>query len=180
MRRNTEQRRKPLERTLTGFTLVEVIFYIVLFTMLFGVIIHTLLTISGTYNRIAITANTNETATLAVERIAREIRDADHVITADSSLGTTPGTLALAMTTDGSETHTIYQDGERLYLDHNGARQGPLTPEHTEISNLIFYHITTADGRSAVRFSLTTTASSSDETKTTNFYNTAALRGSYQ
>jgi len=168
------------DRDVSGFTLIEVIFYILLFTVLFGIIMQTLFTISGTHNDIAVTANTNETATLAVERIAREIRDAHHVITAGSTLGSAPGTLKLAMTSDASETHTIYQQDEQIHLDKNGSSQGPLTPSHTDISNLTFYHITTSDGPSAVRFSLTTTASSSNETKTVTFYNTAALRGSYQ
>lgn len=163
-----------------GFTLVEVLFYIVLFTILFFTIMQTLLTISGTHNDIAVTANTNEAATLGVERITREIREADHVITSESTLGSSPGELTLAMTSDGSETRTIYQQNSRLQLDSNGVHQGPLTPKHTEISETVFYHITTADEPSAIRFSFTTLATSTDKTKETTFYSTAALRGSYK
>lgn len=164
----------------SGFTLIETIFYIVLFTVLFAVIVQTLLTISGTHQEISAIKQINNGATVALERVTREIRDADHVLTGQSDLGTATGTIALAMDGSADTTRTVrLTDNGTLELLTNGTLEGPLTASAARVSEFRLHHLQNSTTSEAVRVTLGMRASTSDETRTATFRTTAILRDSY-
>lgn len=175
-----QQTANSQQPTAAGFTLIEMIFYVVLFTLLFGVIVQALLTISGTHREIAAIKNINNSASLAMERMVRDIRDADHVITSESSLATSSGVLTLALTSNNSETRTFEYNNNQVQLSKNGISQGSLTGSQVTVNDLIFHHITSGTSTAAVRITLDVEVQEQDVTKQRTFYDTAILRNAYK
>ncbi len=168
-----------LRRRQPGFTLLETLFYIALFTLLFAIIIQTLLTIGGTHQRIAALKHINDAGLTGMERLVREVRDADHIVLDQSDLGVTDGRLTLAYKADDTDTRSFYLAEERLYLDRNGVKEGPLTSRDARVTALTFHRVN-ATSSEAVRIELAIEATSTDRVLAETFYNTAILRGSYR
>jgi len=161
-----------------GFTLIEILFYIVLFTVLFAVISQTLLTISGTHDEISAIKNINNSASLALERMTRDIRDAHHVIVSESQLATSSGSLTLALTSDELETTTFRHTADGIELLKNDTVIGSLVGPSVTINELSFFHITSTTSE-AVRITMNTHATTSNSIKQHTFHTTAILRESY-
>ncbi|MEX0930596.1 MAG: hypothetical protein WDZ79_02865 [Candidatus Paceibacterota bacterium] len=164
-----------------GFTLVEAIFYILLLVVLFSLIIQTLLTITGTFQKVERTATINKSAIFGIERIVRETRNADEVLAGSSVFADDSGVLALSGTdgSGGTVTKTFALDDGAVRLAIDGADQGRLTPSDVDVSKLRFYHILNSATSEAIRMEVTVTPTSGTTTDTTTFYNTAVVRGSY-
>ena len=165
------------ERMATGFTLIEVLFYTGLFALLFAVITQTLLAIGGGTSEIRTISNINKSGTNAMERITRDVREAQFVDEQSSSFGTSSGTLTVSLNSDGSETRSFYESNNRLVVDVNGTREGILTSQNIDVSRFGVHYIEN-DPTEAVRVTLEVTATSTEQTRTVMFHNTIVLRQS--
>lgn len=143
-----------------GFTLVEMLVYIVLLAVLGAV-----LTLAGSHiikqsAHAQLTAQVLGSARGALEDMGREIRHARGVYTPTSVFDTNPGQLSLAtrenVPADEEETYVdFYIDDERLYRKREGEAAELITSERAKITNLVITHLNENNGGSALRIELT-------------------------
>jgi hypothetical protein len=117
----------------------------------------------------------------SMDRISREIRQANSIDIGSSYLGSNPGVLQLN-TKDSSGTSTtvkISKEGNILNLyQPSNTLVASLLDNDISITNLVFTRIDTVAGE-AVKIEMTLLDTKSKNMRTENFYNTIILRGSY-
>jgi len=164
----------------SGFTLVEVILYTVLFAALSVVLINCLLIMLRAYTETRVNDDLLESAQVSLERMTREIRIAKSVDTTTSVFGSSPGTLKIN-TTDASGTAKTEQfdvSSSALRFTDNGTVSGNITGAKVSVTSLVFRNITTTAG-TAVRIEMTLQSLRSSSNKSITVYDTVAMRGSY-
>jgi hypothetical protein len=134
-----------------------------------------------TYVYVKTLTDINNAATLSMERITRFVREAESINGTESVLGSDPGILVLNMPVGGGETEEVSfsKDAQdRLVLQQEGEGQVVITPDHLEISNLVFRTITTTHSQ-GVKIELSIANDIKGETVERNYYNSIIMRGSY-
>lgn len=162
-----------------GFTLIEIIVYIVILTVLSAVAVNTILLVQSSLAEIRITRTLSGAAAVAMERMARQARDAKSADIGASTFGVSPGVLSLTGSESPALTHRFSVDGGALKLESGGSPALTLTPPGVAVTNLSFHFIAAATTSQAVKIELTLAASTGRATTTQNFYGTAVLRNSY-
>ena len=114
-----------------------------------------------------------------MERVTREVREADSVVVLESTLGTHPGVLALSGTdADDDPREVRFQiEGGSVVIYENDVLLGELSGADVAITNLVFRNVTVT-GAEAVRVELTVQDLRGVAGKTASFYETIILRGS--
>lgn len=163
-----------------GFTLIEMIIYTAILSLIFVFVINTLLIISRSYRTIKLINDINNSASLSFERLVREIRLAESVNVPQSTLETSPGILVLNTTDKLGEPIVLkfYIDQNALKLDEGGILSGALTRDNIVVSNLIFDHIISSTSE-AVKIWMELSSDNEGVNKVESFYTTAVLRSSY-
>jgi type II secretory pathway pseudopilin PulG len=163
-----------------GFSLVETLFYIALFSFLILSIASAMLLMVRSTERLRASRALQNDAVSALARIMFEIRGASGINDTQSIFGTHPGALAL-LSTDGAGapravSFSVLNDS--LYLFENGAPSGALTGSSTVISGIIFKKILTSRSI-GVKIELTLSENGAASSNIQHFYSTALLRNSY-
>lgn len=163
-----------------GFTLVEVIIYVGLLAMVLVAVVNMFVLMGTSYNFLKLSRHMQTSATTAVDRMVRDIRNAQSINIAQSTLGTSPGVLTLNTTTaaDTPQTLQFYVSSGILRVKQDGGDIGPVTLPDVTISSLIFRQISTGVSQ-AVKIELSLSAGTGPSTRSANFYSTAVLRDSY-
>lgn len=164
-----------------GFTLIELLVYTGILILIVAVVGSTLLALSRSYGAIISEQRVDQAAQDAMDRMVREIRRASSINAAASTFNATSSVLSLNSTdTSGNaETVKLYLVGtSTIHLMLNGTDSGPLNPSGATVSALVFRSITTAES-SAVKIEMTVSSGTSTSYRSRNFYETAALRGTY-
>jgi len=171
---------KQFKKTSKGFTLVEMIIYVTFVAVISVIATNSIITMSNTFSNLRVTRDINNTATVAIERVVREIRRAYDIDQANSSFGAHPGRLTLNTTAsdDSDTTVEFYVSSGRLRVKTGGVDAGPITSKNITVDNLLYDLITTSN-TTAVKIEMQVTATNGSIQKTETFYNTVALRGSY-
>jgi type II secretory pathway pseudopilin PulG len=163
-----------------GFSLIEMLVYVGILTLLSVVIASTILAMQKSWATIKVQKNVALSAEGSLERMIREIRNAKSVNTSSSVFNTNPGILVLN-TEDLSGTAISM----KFYLSTStlNLQEASNTPEQIILNtatstSLIFRHIITPKSE-AVRVELQLKSTYRGQSDTRNFYNTAILRGSY-
>ena len=133
------------------------------------------------YSSVKMSRDLNFSASVAIERMANEIRLASDIDDAGSIFSASPGKLKLNTTDNLGSPAAIefFLSGTGVFVKEGNGASEALTSSSTEITSLIFNKITSSTVSKAVKISLTTKAKGSRMEKTEKFYNTAILRGSY-
>ncbi len=162
-----------------GFSLVEMIFYVVILSFSLVAITETLIVVTRSFGYLRAAENIEREGGLSLERIIREIRDAKSV-DASSALGSHPGKLVLNSTNASGNTETVefYVSNGQLYLTENGTVTGALTSDKTSLGSLVFRKITTPRSE-GVKVEMTLSSGSGRTLRSEHFYATAVLRDSY-
>ncbi len=162
-----------------GFSLVEMIIYITILSFMLVVIVSILVTINKAGRGIKAAREIQDSGSLSLERIVREARQAINVSSASSTLGTSPGVLALNSTDSNgvAEAVQFYLQNNAIHLKINGVDKGALTRSDASVTNLVFTLITTTHSQ-AVRTQMTIESGTSTSYHSSKFYSTAVLRGS--
>lgn len=163
-----------------GFSLVEAIVYIGLLVLVLAAIISMLLIMGRSYNYLKSSRHIQTSAVTVLDRIIRDVRNAQSISVGQSTLGTTPGILTLNTTTVSGAPQTIqfYVSGGVVRVKQDGVDVGPLTLPDVNLGSLIFRQITTGIS-SAVKIELTLETGAGPSARSANFYGTAILRDSY-
>ena len=161
-----------------GFSLVETIIYLAIFTMVSVLVINSFITVMGSFAVTRTNRSLLEAGVNGMERMSREIRQASSIDLANSNL--TNGILQLNSTETNGDPIVIKfsKEGSILNLYQGGSLSGSLLGENIALDSLIFRRIATAHGE-AVKIEMILSDTRSKINKTENFYNTIILRGSY-
>jgi type II secretory pathway pseudopilin PulG len=156
-----------------GFTLIETVVYVSLFTLISIGVLSSIGISSKIYRTARVNNLITQSGNTAMERITRSIRSASS-ISANSVLGSALGVLEL-VNPDGSIVK-IYISNGAVVMNENGALSGNLTNQNLNVPSLFFYQITTPNG-SAIKTELLITYPKTGVVK--KFQTTTILRNSY-
>jgi len=158
-----------------GFSLIELIIYLGILTMLIMVSMTAIISITKSFGRMASARVIHSSAITSYDRLSNEIRSADVINSAGSIFGSHPG--ALSLTKEGSITIFSLENG-KLKVSTDGVSEGYLTKDDVVINSLIFEHFDQG-GSEAVTVSITFSSEYGTSTRVVNFQNTFKLRGTY-
>lgn len=163
-----------------GVSLMEMLFYIAILSFALLAMMQTLIVVTRSYGTLQNAERVEQEAAISLDRLIREIRDANGIDDAGSVFSAHPGKLLLHSATASGTSKTVEfsLEGGRLKLKENGATIGFLTSSQTNISNLIFRKITTARSQ-GVKIELTMRSGTTTAMRVEDFYATAVLRDSY-
>ncbi len=141
------------------------------------VVANTLIVVVTIYREFDMRRDVQDSAITSLERMTKEIRNAQSVSTSGSAFNTNPSTLVVSAL-DGStpvvREFAIVDGVLRLYED--GVDQGPLSSTDVEITNFV---VRFSDTEHSELVKIEMTIQGSDGEYQRNFYNSTILRGSY-
>ena len=163
-----------------GFSLIETVLYVALFTLLSTLTINTFISTIKSFNDLRVSRNINDSSVQILERLTRDIKSATVVDIANSTFITSPGRLTLStMSASGTPlTVEYYVSGTQLRIKENGVDKGSLMTSRTKIDALVFRYIT-AGGIVGIKTELHVSSTQGSVTDADNFYSTSELRGMY-
>ncbi|MEK7574891.1 MAG: hypothetical protein AAB511_01540 [Patescibacteria group bacterium] len=152
------------------------IIYLGLLALILVALVNMLLGMSKAYSYLKLSRHLQTSAITVLDRMVRDIRNAESVNVAQSTLGTNPGVLTLNTTTlaGGSQIFQFHVSGGVLRVKQDNVDLGPLTLSDITVSNLVFRLMDSGISES-VKIEMTLTTAN----RTANFYATALLRDSY-
>lgn len=168
----------PQNSACRGFTLVEMIIYIAFFAVLSLLAMQATIAVMRSFYVMRLTQNINQSATVALERMSREVRNAYDIDETQSTLGSSPGRLTLK-TEDAMGTNTtieFYVSNDQVRVKEGGVDRGSFLTKNTTVTNLIFRKITTLNSQ-AVKIEMTLRDVRGSEAREAKFYDTIVLRG---
>lgn len=160
-----------------GFSLLEMLVYIAILVLMLGIIMEITISVVRSHKAIKASKNVENSAMSSLERITREIRQADSVNTLSSIFDSSPGKLVLLGTDAFGNPRTVefYLDSGSVLLKENGADLGSLSQPEAEVNSLIF-HLFSNPLSSGVRVEIEVESGTSTHYKSENFYSSATLR----
>jgi len=161
-----------------GYSLVEMVIYISLLSVITIVLVNTVLSFTSSYKELAVLRAIDESAIDVMERLTREIRNSSGVDMVTSSFNSNPGFLTLTTVSGGVlSTQRFYLDDGVVKVDIDGVYLGPLTLSSATITNLVFRKLDNTVS-SAIKIEMTISATVGEITKARDFYSTVVMRGS--
>lgn len=177
MKINLKKGSASARRWRDGFSLIEMVVYIAILVGMLVIVIQVVFSITRSSQMVHSARNIETSAVSALERIGRELRQAQSVDTVASTLNSHPGVLALDGESDAGVAYSreFYLSGGRLRLRENGVEAGVLTHASTTVTNLVFtrFYATSTEG---VRIQMTLESGTSTAYRTETFYSSILLR----
>ena len=163
-----------------GFTVIETVIYTAVLAIVAGIVVEILVGMTRASARVQLARRINHSAEISLERLTREIRNAQSVNTSNSVFNTHPGRLFLN-TLDSSGTPTTMDftlSSNTLRITEGGSSVSDLTPKRIEVTGLVFRPFNTVVSQ-GVKVELELSALQGTATRTEMFYTSAVLRRSY-
>lgn len=156
-----------------GYTLVETLFYLLLFIVLALPVLNAIITMARAFRETTVQTELGEGGSI-MERLSRETRKASNLTLLSAS------DLKLDTTDDAGVAKTVeFQlNGSNIRLLENNSLTGNLNTPNITVSSLTFTSITTPSGK-AVKIYLVITSNNDKLARTAEFYDSIGLRGSY-
>jgi len=167
MNNNLKQKNK-------GYTLIEMLFYIVLFAMLSAVVINSMVVMMKSFKEITIQSEIAE-GSMIMERISREIKQSYQI-----NSGDTPNSLRLDSKDSGGTYKLVeinFTNSNARYLENNNFIGNLNTPD-IKVVDLTFTKIYTTKGE-AIKIFLSISSNKDTMNRNYDFYDTVVLRGKY-
>lgn len=159
-----------------GFSLVEMLVYLAVTVFISTAGVLTYLSLNTVFLRHETERAVNHAAQVALERVMHEIRAANSVNTALSTLSASSSVLTL---TAGTSTIQFSVSSSSLLYTRNGTEVGALTGADVSVTNFVADHYM-GTSTELVRVSLTIRAENNAASTTRTYYTSAVLRGSYE
>lgn len=156
-----------------GYALLELLFYIALFSILSLVVINAMIIMAKSFRETSLQAEFVRSGTM-MERISREIRQSYDV----NSITASSLKLNIRDTAGVGKTVEFLLSGSNIHLLENDVLVGNLNAPNIVVTSLTFTQIITDEGK-AVKVSFSVQSSNDVSSRTQDFYNTVVLRGSY-
>ncbi|MEX2013413.1 MAG: type II secretion system protein [Parcubacteria group bacterium] len=160
-----------------GFSLIEMLVYISILVFMLAVIMDITISMVRSERVIRASRNVENSASIALERIVREMRQADSINTTSSIFGSNPGVLVLQGTDTLGDPRTVefYVSSETLLLKENGLDLGTLTEADARVTDLVFNYFSGSNSE-GVRIEMTIESGESPHYRSEHFYASAILR----
>ncbi|KND48027.1 MAG: hypothetical protein AB201_00295 [Parcubacteria bacterium C7867-006] len=160
----------------SGYTLVEMVIYVAVMSIVFLLIVNTVLSFTKSYKGIYVLRIVDGSAVDAMERMTREIRGATSVDTVNSTFGSNPGVLTLVSVSSSNSTTTkFYLDNGVLKVDINGVYSGPLSGVGVSVDSLIFTKLDSGIS-TAIKIDMIVRGTAGQTTRTKNYHTTILLK----
>lgn len=160
-----------------GFSLLEILIYIAILSLMLVVIMNIIVSMVSSGRVLKALKNVENSASISLERIIRETRQADSVNIASSVLNIDPGRLVLEGTDALGNPRVVefYLSSGMLILSENGVELGALTQAEARVSSLVFRRFSgvNSDG---IRTEISIESGTSTHYRSNNFYTSATLR----
>ncbi|MFA6386715.1 MAG: hypothetical protein WCW04_03030 [Candidatus Paceibacterota bacterium] len=159
-----------------GFSIIEIVIYIAIFTALSIVVINSFIIVLSSFSTIRSNHDLLNSGSIAMEKITREIRQADSI----DILNSTDEILQLNSTDNSSNPVVVKfaKVGNALNLYRNGTLVGNLLTSKVTLTSISFIRTSNAKSEGEkIKMVLNNTAGKIN--KTENFYDTVILRGTY-
>lgn len=157
----------------SGYAILELLFYIIFFSILSLVVINAMVTMTRSFRETAIQAELVQSGVI-MERISREIRasyDISSISASDLNLNTKDDAGA-------NKTVEFLLSGSNIQFLENSVLTGNLNTPNIVVTGLTFTQVTTVKGK-AVKILLTVKSNNDKLNRTQDFYDTVVLRGDY-
>lgn len=133
----------PVHGSKKGFTLIEYIVYLAVFSALSIATISMILGLIEVSRKASALQDIHDNARVTMETLAQEIRQAKSIYTPTSILGSNPGQLSLETKNyvSSGDPHTyvdVYIDGSSIYIKREGQEATRLTSKNVHVKNLTF------------------------------------------
>lgn len=167
-----------LKKTKSGYSLVEMIVYVTLLTLISFIVVQTILSFTSSYSAMSLSRKIEHSGLGAMERMTYSIRRAATVDALNSNFAISPGVLILThnLTTTPVSTK-FYVDGGVLKMDIGGVYYGPLTTSDVFVTNFVVNKFDSSIS-SAIKIDITIQATMGDTTKSKDYHSFVVLRGS--
>lgn len=168
---------KELKNKNTGFTLIETLVYVAIFSIFVGSLVYflNLMTTSRINNQR--TLEVNNQGNDAIRIITQSVRNADSIN--NPSVSSTSSSLEL-LTSNPTTSPTIFSEIDGvLYITEGGGSPVALTNNKVAISNLVFSNLSLpgTPGSIQVRFTMASIVSNPNYiNKLVNFYGTGTIK----
>lgn len=158
-----------------GFTLIEMLVYISILTLVSGGALTLLFSLGDQINAARAERLLSHSAQTALERMLYDIKEADYADIFLSDFDVTPGVLRVVQVASTTEFSVA---ANTLYYAKDDVNQGPLTDDRVSVDSLYFYHYDNSVTE-LVRIAMTLTVTVGETTITRTFNAATTLRGSY-
>ncbi len=161
-----------------GFSIIEIIIYLAIFTMISLLVINSLLTVMTAFSKIRNNRSILEAGMNSMERMSRDIRQSKSIDLLHSNLGA--GILQLNSTDESGNPIIIKfsKENSKLDLYQAGVLSGNLLGPYVNLDSLTFRKITTTRSE-AVKIEMSINDKRSKTNQIRKFYDTIILRGGY-
>lgn len=165
---------------LLGFSLIEVVLYVSLFTVISLVAFMGVTMSIRAFTELRLSRDVNDSGVKIMERISRDIQNSSSINVLNSSFSVDPGVLSLnVLNASGTPMTVRYEVTQnKIHLIENGVDLGSLASGLTQIDGLVFYSLQYGQVR-AVKIELHIRGTRNGVTVVESFYNTAIVRGTY-
>lgn len=161
-----------------GFSLIEMLVYVSVMTVIFLIVVQTVLLFTSSYHRLTALRTLDHSASDSMERMTRDIRNATSVDALNSVFGGTTGSLSVVANLNSVSTTTkFYLVSQALDVSINGSLIGPLTNTPVSVTALTFTSLTSAN-TTAVKVDMTLVVTDGPVTLSKKYHTTIILKGS--
>jgi hypothetical protein len=164
---------KKIKKNNSGYSLIETVFYVALFTILSVALLQVMITMTGSFLETIVNRNLVQGSSV-VENMSRELKQAYSFSFASNIL--------IVNTLDNSgnpKTVTFtFSNPNISVVDSVLGNLGNLNPPSISVTSFSLNSITTPRGKAA-KISLAVHSNSDSTSRTENFYDTVVLRGDY-
>lgn len=164
----------------TGYTLVEMIIYVAVLSLLSSVLFASVMMVIQSFTRARAVRDLAESGRGTMERITREVRRATAINDAGSVFANPAGQLQLSTTNEagGATTLTLAKNGDDLTIQEGTGSPINLLSGQVAVNGLTFHKWATSTA-SAIRIDLALTDDRLPGVEPVMFHTTVVLRGSY-
>jgi type II secretory pathway pseudopilin PulG len=166
------------KRLTAGFSLVELIVYFSMLGVITVVVISSIISLFKSYSTVKLEQDIEVSALQVFDKLTRDIRDADEIVTSQSSFGVPEGAIALTKIEDATtNTYVYYSASSSIKLSKNGTYLGDLTQPGVFVNKFTAYEILgTSTHALKLEMNLQATPRYGTSTISKNFYTTVQLR----
>ncbi|MBI2087025.1 MAG: prepilin-type N-terminal cleavage/methylation domain-containing protein [Candidatus Zambryskibacteria bacterium] len=160
-----------------GFSLVEMLIYISILAFMLVVIMNITVSLFRSERTIQSSRSIENSALTILERLVREIRQADSIDALSSVFDISPGALVLNGTDEFGNSRTIEfrLSSEAIVLKENGLDLGALSESNARVTSMVFHRFSGPD-TFGIRAEITIESGTSTYYRTDDFYSSAILR----
>lgn len=163
-----------------GITLIESIVYFSLLAILVSVVMTSLISLFKSYSYVQAEQDIEATAIQVFDKLTRDIKNANSVVTASSSFNVPQGAVAVTIastTASVVETYRYYWNNYTVQISRDSTQLGMLSSKTVTVGSFTARHIN-GTSTQAIKFemNLTITPHFGTTTISKNFYTTIQLR----